>query len=87
MAKTHESNLNSTLRIDWCCPFVARLRCSRDIASRHENRPNFRMGQIDHVVRKSKFFQRFTSNSEEEERNRFPLEFFKNIDFQKFQNF
>ncbi len=79
MANTHESNLIWTFRIERRCPFVARVRRSRDIGSRHENRQNFRTGQIDHVFRKSWFFQRFTPNSEKG--NRFPLEFFKKNSF------
>ncbi len=80
MANTHESNLILIFRIEWRCPFVARIRRSRDIGSRHENHPNFRTRQIDHVFRKSQFFQRFTPNLEK--RNRFPLKFFKKIVFE-----
>ncbi len=49
MANTHVSNLILTFPIEWRCPFPAGICRSRDIGSRHENRPNLRMGQIDHV--------------------------------------
>ncbi len=38
VGNTHESNLILAFRIDWRCPFVARIRRSRDIGSRNENR-------------------------------------------------
>ncbi len=53
MANTHESSLMLTFRIEWRCPFVARVRRSRDIGSRLESRLNFLTGQTDHVFSKN----------------------------------
>ncbi len=51
MANTHESNLNLTFRIEWRCPFIARIHRSRDIGSRHE------IGRISERVKSIMFFE------------------------------
>ncbi len=57
------------------CPFVARIRRSRDICSRYENQPNFRTGPgfiTDHKKSMSKFwkFRKYIKPSENREGER-----------------